>query len=146
MSSAEKMPAYLWWDANGASCPELQCVARLVLAQPASASICERINSEFAFVKDQRRNRLQHEKANKLVAIFHNLRLLARMNKAKYVEPAIGWNCEDDHVGVIKYGVAHYEPRKNSAPISAPNRPALPPQEPLQLQLEDQDGQLLMLM
>jgi hypothetical protein len=149
MASAEQMPAYLWWDANGASCPELQCVARLVLAQPASASICERINSEFAFIKDRRRNRLQHDKANKLVAIFHNLRLLARMNKPNYMEPAVGWNCEDNHVGVIKYGVADYEPRKNSTPISAPNRPALlqpwPEDEPLQLQL-DEDGQPLMML
>ena len=71
------------------------------------------------------------------MAIFHNLRLLARMNKPNYVEPAVGWNCEDNHVGVIKYGVADYEPRKNSTPISAPNRPALlqpwPEDEPLQL-------------
>ena len=55
----------MWWDANGASCPELQYVARIVLSQPASASICERINSEFAFVKDPRRNKLEHAKANK---------------------------------------------------------------------------------
>ena len=61
-----------------------------------------RINSEFAFIKDRRRNRLSHDKANKLVAIFHNLRLLTRMNKPNYVEPAVGWNCEDNHVGVIK--------------------------------------------
>ena len=116
---------YLWWDANGGSCPELQYVARLVLAHPASASICERINSEFAFIKDRRRNKLQHEKANKLVAIFHNLRLLARMNKPNCVEPAVGWNCEDNHVGVIKYGVADYEPRTKSTPISATKRPEL---------------------
>ena len=32
-NSAEETPAYLWWDANGASVPELQTVARLVLAQ-----------------------------------------------------------------------------------------------------------------
>lgn len=50
MQSARTQPAYMWWDANGSSCTELQYVARLVLAQPASASICERINSEFAFV------------------------------------------------------------------------------------------------
>ena len=36
----------------------------------------ERINSEFEFVKDRRRNRLGHEKADKLVPLFHNLRLL----------------------------------------------------------------------
>ena len=96
MASAEQQPAYLWWDANGASCPELQCMARLVLSQPASASICERINSEFAFVKDRRRNKLEHTKANKLVALFHNLRLLTRMRKPGYSEPAIGWNNDDN--------------------------------------------------
>ena len=110
-----------------------------------------RINSEFAFIKDRRRNRLSHDKANKLVALFHNLRLLTRMNKPNYVEPAVGWNCEDNHVGVIKYGVADYEPRKNSTPISAPKRPELlqpwPENDPLQLQLDDTvDGQPLMLM
>ena len=126
MAGAEKTPAYLWWDANGSSCPELQYVARLVLAQPASASICERINSEFAFVKDPRRNKLEHGKANKLVAIFHNCRLLKRMKKPAYVEPAIGWNTEDNHAGVIKYGVADYQPRKSAARITAPTRPALP--------------------
>jgi hypothetical protein len=51
MEGARDMPAYLWWDQNGGSVPELQCFARMVLAQPASASICERINSEFEFVK-----------------------------------------------------------------------------------------------
>ncbi len=54
-----------------------------------------------------------------------------------------------NHVGVIKYGVADYEPRKKSTPISAPKRPELlqpwPEDEPLQLQL-DQDGQPLMML
>ncbi len=76
-----------------------------------------------------------HEKANKLVAIFHNIRLLYRMNKPAYVEPAIGWNTEDDRAGVIKYGVADYEPRKSVAKITAPIRPMIrpalpPPPEP----------------
>ena len=79
----------------------------LALMVTVIASICERINSEFEFVKDRRRNRLGHEKANKLVAIFHNRRLLTRMKKPAYVEPAIGWNTEDERAGVIKYGVAN---------------------------------------
>lgn len=75
--SAESQPAYLWWDANGASCPELQCVARMVLAHPASSSICENAliaSLLLCFVKDARRNRLEHTRADKLVALFHNLR------------------------------------------------------------------------
>ena len=103
METAKEMPAYLWWDQNGATVPELQCVARMVLAQPASASICERINSEFEFVKDRRRNRLAHSKANKLVGLFHNLRLLKRMKNPNYEEPAIGWTEDVEHTGVGKY-------------------------------------------
>ena len=103
MDAAKEMPAYLWWDQHGGSVPELQAFARLVLAQPASASICERINSEFEFVKDRRRNRLGHNKANKLVALFHNLRLLKRMKTPQYSEPTIAWAADDEHSGITKY-------------------------------------------
>ena len=120
--SAEQMPAYMWWDANGASVPELQTVARLVLSQPASSSICERINGEFAFVKDRRRNRLTHEKSSKLVSLFHNLRLLNRVKKPGYVEPALGWNDEDFKSGLIKFGVADYA-GATKVKIEAPLRP-----------------------
>ena len=93
----------------GASVPELRYVACLVLAQPASASIIERINSEFAFVKDRRRNRLTHVRANKLVALFHNLRIMKAMKDPLYAEPAVAWTDVDGGSGVTKYGVAHYE-------------------------------------
>jgi hypothetical protein len=103
------MPAADWWhEMYGSSVPELQEIAMLVLSQPASASIIERINSEFAFVKDRRRNRLGHKKANLLVGLFHNLRLLKRMQKPTYTEPAIGWNDEEMKSGIVKYGVAKY--------------------------------------
>ena len=94
----------MWWDMNGSSVPELQVVARMVLAQPASASICERINSEFAFVKDRRRNRLAHSKANKLDGLFHNLRLLKRiMQQVTYAEPAIAWTDNLEQSSVTKF-------------------------------------------
>ena len=108
LEAAEKMPAYLWWDQNGSSVPQLQAMARMILAQLGSASICERINSEFAFVKDRRRNRLNHEKSNKLVALFHNLRLMNRMNKIQYQEPAVSWTEDEQHSGITKFGVQHY--------------------------------------
>lgn len=102
MAAAKDMPAYMWWDQHGSSVPELQAVARIVLAQPSSSSICERINSEFEFVKDRRRNKLSHSKANKLVALFHNLRLLKRMKQPQYEEPAVGWSEDVDHSYVTK--------------------------------------------
>ena len=121
--AAETMPASAWWETYGATTPELQSFALLLLSQPSSASICERINSEFAFVKDPRRNRLKHYKANKLVALFHNLRLMFRMKKPQCTEPLVGWNEEDKHTGLIKYGVTHFEPatvKKIDCPVRQP--------------------------
>ena len=92
--AAKNMPAAEWWAMYGGSTPELQTLACLILSQPASSSIIERINSEFGFIKDRRRNRLAHDKANKLVALFHNLRLKARMTKPAYVETTVGWITE----------------------------------------------------
>lgn len=106
IDSASSVPAYMWWDLYGASVPELQTVARLILAQPASASIVERINSAFAFVKDRARNGLKHERADKLVNLFHNLRLLKKMKQPNYVEPAIAWtDPECEGCGITSYGI-----------------------------------------
>ena len=122
--AAETMPAHVWWDTYGSSVLELQIFARLLLSQPSSASICERINSEFAFVKDPRRNRLKHNRTNKLVALFHHLRLLFRMKKPNYSEPVVAWNEEDKHTGLVKYGVNHYEDSASSVnKIPCPTRP-----------------------
>ena len=123
--AAETEPAAGWWETYGASVPELRTFAMLLLSQPSSASICERINSEFAFVKDPKRNRLGHEKANKLVALFHNLRLLYRAKKPNYTEPMVGWNEDDKKTGLVKFGVTHYEPpgsqrKKIPCPIRPP--------------------------
>lgn len=108
IEAAQSMPAYMWWDMYGASTPELQQFARFILAQPASGSIIERINSEFAFVKDRRRNRLSHHKADKLVALFHNLRLMKRMKKPAYVEPTVGWVDDEMNSGITKFGIENH--------------------------------------
>ena len=109
LKTAEGMPAHLWWSQYGACVKELQTFACLVLAQAGSSSICERINSEFNFVVDRRRNRLVHRKANKLVSLFHNLRLMQRQKKTSYTVPAVAWteNVEDSS-GITRYGVANY--------------------------------------
>ena len=95
------MPAYEWWEQYGSSVPELQTVACIILSQPTSASIIERINSEFSFIKDRRRNRLGHFKSNKLVGLFHNLRLLKRMRQLMFTEHCVGWNDDDEKTGLL---------------------------------------------
>ena len=56
------------------------------------------------------------------VAAMHEKAL--GMAQPAYSEPAIGWNQEDDDAGVVKYGVANYEPARKSA--AAPVRPPQP--------------------
>ena len=76
---------------------------------PPGTQLGERINSEFAFIKDRRRNKLRHDKANKLVALFHNLRLMSKMRKPMYTEPAVAWTEDEQHSGITKYGIENYK-------------------------------------
>ena len=41
--------------------------------------------------------------ANKLVGMFHNLRLLKRMKEPKYSEPTIAWAEDLEHSAVAKF-------------------------------------------
>ena len=61
------------------------------------------------------------------MALFHNLRLIARQKKPNYVEPAVGWNDEDFHTGVTKFGVANYEGTATLKVMAPAERPALMP-------------------
>ena len=56
------------------------------------------------------------------------------MKKPNYVEPAIGWNSEDNMSGVIKFGVADYVPI-GASKVQPPVRPAalMPPDPELTL-------------
>lgn len=66
-----------------------------VLAQPTSASSCERNWSTYDFVHSKRRNRLCHARADKLVYVFSNLRLLTHATAGSYEEAQVGWQYVD---------------------------------------------------
>ena len=67
------------------------------------------------------------------------------MAKPAYSEPAIGWNQEDDAAGVVKYGVANYEPaRKSAAAPVRPPQPALSLLLPVRPPLDHDEMPLLM--
>ena len=51
------------------------------------------------------------------------------MKKPNYSEPMIGWNEDDFHAGVTKFGVSHYEGTAKLK-IATPTRPALLPPPP----------------
>ena len=66
-----------------------------------------------------------------------------RMKKPNYVEPAIGWNDEDFHTGVTKFGVANYEGTAKLKVMAPAHRPALMP--PPQTEAMEVEPQLLLM-
>uniref|UniRef100_A0A6U2CN76 DUF659 domain-containing protein n=1 Tax=Chlamydomonas euryale TaxID=1486919 RepID=A0A6U2CN76_9CHLO len=96
-SSAGSMSAWepwLWWSCNGGHLPTLQKVATRVLAQPSSASASENNWSVHDFIINRRRNKLSVLRANDLVFVFSNLKLVLHMNTAEYKDVRHGMNLE----------------------------------------------------
>ncbi|GMI83643.1 hypothetical protein like AT1G79740 [Hibiscus trionum] len=72
------MDAIDWWSIYGSQTPELAEVAKKVLSQPISSSSAERAWSTYRHVHSLKRNRLNSSRADKLVYIHTNLRLISR--------------------------------------------------------------------
>eukprot|EP00918_Siedleckia_nematoides_P026082 GHVU01056277.1.p2 GENE.GHVU01056277.1~~GHVU01056277.1.p2 ORF type:complete len:229 (-),score=47.89 GHVU01056277.1:651-1337(-) len=64
--------AHTWWQLHGWELPELQKLARRVLAQPVCASACERNWSTYVWLIGKKRQRLDQDRLNKLMAIHHH--------------------------------------------------------------------------
>ena len=67
-----------WWVTYGACAPLLQTLAFKLLVQPSSSSCAERNWSTYSFVHSVRRNKMTPKRAEDLVFIHSNLRLLSR--------------------------------------------------------------------
>ncbi|XP_061990696.1 uncharacterized protein LOC133709101 [Rosa rugosa] len=75
------MDAIDWWSTYGSQVPELAEVAQKVLAQLVSSSSTERNWSTYSYIHSVKRNRLNAERADKLVFIHSNIRLLSRFSE-----------------------------------------------------------------
>eukprot|EP00253_Pinus_taeda_P026074 PITA_26074 len=84
----KKMPSH-WWIDCGAEAPQLQEFAIRVLSQPCSASSCERNWSVFQHIHRKKRNKLEHERLEKLVFIYYNLRMLTKQMQPKDTDPIL---------------------------------------------------------
>ncbi|KAH0662039.1 hypothetical protein KY284_026970 [Solanum tuberosum] len=73
-----------WWANHGVSAPLLQQLAYKLLTQPASSSCCERNWSTYSLIHNIKRNKLATSRAEDLVFVHYNLRLLSR-KKEKYI-------------------------------------------------------------
>ncbi|XP_027342768.1 uncharacterized protein LOC113855350 [Abrus precatorius] len=70
-----------WWVMYGAAIPKLQSIALKLLSQPCSSSCCEKNWSTYSFIHSLKRNRLNPKRAEDLVFVHTNLRLLSRKSK-----------------------------------------------------------------
>ncbi|XP_030940040.1 uncharacterized protein LOC115964964 [Quercus lobata] len=68
----------LWWSTYGSTLPILQTLALKLLQQPCSSSCAERNWSTYGFIHSMRRNRITPKRAEDLVFVHSNLRLLSR--------------------------------------------------------------------
>ncbi|KAG6491142.1 hypothetical protein ZIOFF_052474 [Zingiber officinale] len=67
-----------WWVIHGASTPTLQSLALKLLGHPSSSSCCERNWSTYNFIHSLKRNKITPQRAEHLVYVHYNLRLLSR--------------------------------------------------------------------
>ena len=103
-----------------------------VLAQPTSASSCERNWSAYDFVHSKSRNQLRHARADKLVYVFSNLRLLTHATAGSYQEAQVGWQYAD----AAAEGADHEESDSQADPTSEEEEEE---EEPMEEFIDQQD-------
>jgi hypothetical protein len=66
-----------WWNMHGGTAPQLQSLATRVLSQVVNTSSAERCWSTYSFIHSVKRNKLNVSRAESLVYVHYNLRLLS---------------------------------------------------------------------
>ena len=67
-----------WWVVHGTSAAMLQSIELKLSGQPCSSSCCERNWSTYNFIHFMKRNKLTSQRAEDLVYVHNNLRLMSR--------------------------------------------------------------------
>jgi hypothetical protein len=102
-AAAKGMSAHTWWDLRKGKAPALAKVAMRLLSQVSSACACERNWSTYDFIHNKLRNRLDPARAEKLVFVHSNLRLLRERTAVDYEQAFHPWaesesNSSDEEV------------------------------------------------
>ncbi|PWA51332.1 hypothetical protein CTI12_AA463070 [Artemisia annua] len=71
---------------------ELAEIAKIVLSQPVSSFSAERNWSTYSFIHSMKRNRLNTKRADKLVFVHSNIRLISRFSESYKEEPSKKWD------------------------------------------------------
>ncbi|KAL9682294.1 hypothetical protein QQ045_014089 [Rhodiola kirilowii] len=91
-----------WWANFGTAAPLLQGLAIRLLGQPTSSSCAERNWSTYSFINSVKRNKLLPKRAEDLVFIHNNLRLLSRNNPEYLDERTKSWDIGGDQFGSLE--------------------------------------------
>ncbi|XP_028084703.1 uncharacterized protein LOC114285827 [Camellia sinensis] len=75
----------IWWFTDGSPAPMLQSLPLKLLGQPCSSSCCERNWTTYSFIHSMKRNKMTPQRAEDLVFVHNNLRLLSRRSQ-QYIE------------------------------------------------------------
>ena len=76
-SSKSNLLPYAWWNVYKAVDKYISSIAKRILAKPLSSSSCERNWSSYSFVHDKKRNQLLPKRANDLVFVYTNFKMIS---------------------------------------------------------------------
>ncbi|GMJ08624.1 hypothetical protein like AT4G15020 [Hibiscus trionum] len=93
---ATTMSPISWWSTYGSETPELAEIAIRVLSQHISSSSAERVWSPYSYIHNIKRNRLNTKRADKLVFIHSNIRLLSRFTTSYKEGPCKKWDIDPE--------------------------------------------------
>ncbi|KAL8156125.1 hypothetical protein AgCh_001281 [Apium graveolens] len=91
---AVTMSPISWWSTYGAETPQLSEIAIKILSQPISSSSAERVWSTYSYIHNIKRNRLNSVRADKLVYIHTNIRLISRFTSSYKEGPYRKWDID----------------------------------------------------
>ncbi|KAK3037348.1 hypothetical protein RJ639_030446 [Escallonia herrerae] len=99
------MEALAWWDMYGGGAPELHCLALKVLSQSVNSSCAERCWSTYSYIHNVKRNRLGAARAEKLVFVHYNGRLLTRFRE-DYESNYKNWDANPEITNIEQSGAS----------------------------------------
>ena len=76
------MGSALWWEEVGAGLGGLQDLAIWILSQACTTSCLEQLWSVYAHVASKKRNRLDVKRANDLIYVSANLKMLSKVDQS----------------------------------------------------------------
>lgn len=94
---AVTMSPISWWSTYGAETPQLSEIAIKILSQPISSSSAERVWSTYSYIHNIKRNRLNSVRADKLVYIHTNIRLISHFTSSYKEGPYRKWDIDAEN-------------------------------------------------